>query len=165
MLQSFLLLSEGLSDFHIALILWGALIVISLIVELITDELTIIWGTVGAIFAFIATLLHAEIYLQLLIFVITTTLSILISRPIVKKYAKKEVSRTNADRIIGMVAVVVQPFENENVGKVVVNGQTWRAVSVSNESFFEGEKVQVEGLTGAKVIVSKIINNEKIVKL
>ena len=32
------------------------------------------------------------------------------------------------------------------------------------EEFFEGEKVQVEGLSGTKVIVSKI-NNEKIIRL
>ncbi len=155
----------ALSDFHISLILWGVLIVVSIIVELITDELTIIWGTVGAIFAFLAALLHTDVWIQLLVFVVFTTLTIIVSKPIIKKYAQKEVIRTNADRIIGMVAVVSEPFENGNVGKVTVNGQVWRAVSASNEQFFEGEKVKVEGLSGTKVIISKIINNEKIVRL
>ena len=104
MIESLLLL--GLSNYHITLILWGALIIISLIVELITDELTIIWGTIGAIFSFLAAIFKAEIWLQLLIFIVFTTLTIVISRPIIKKYAKKEIIRTNADRIIGMVAVV-----------------------------------------------------------
>ena len=155
MLNSLFLLGS-LSDYHITLILWGVLIIVSLIVELITEELTIIWGTVGGVFSFLAALLHAEIWLQLLIFIIF--------RPIIKKYAQKEVIRTNADRIIGMVAVVSEPFANNTVGKVIVNGQTWRASSTTNEAFFEGEKVQVEGLSGTKVIVSKI-NNEKIVIL
>ena len=159
------LLIGGLSDYHITLILWGILIIVSLIVELATDELTIIWGTVGAIFSFLAALLHAEVWLQLLIFVVFTTLTIIISRPIIKKYAKKEIIRTNADRLIGMVAVVSEPFKNNEVGKVTVNGQTWRATSTSSEAFFEGEKVQVEGLSGTKVIVSKIVNNEKIIIL
>lgn len=159
------LLVGGLSDYHITLFLWGALILVSLIVELATDELTIIWGTVGAIFSFLAALLHADVWLQLLIFVVFTTLTIIISRPIIKKYAKKEIIRTNADRLIGMVAVVSEPFKNNEVGKVTVNGQTWRATSTSSEAFFEGEKVQVEGLSGTKVIVSKIVNNEKIIIL
>ena len=159
------LLIGGLSDYHITLVLWGILIIVSLIVELATDELTIIWGTVGAIFSFLAALLHAEVWLQLLIFVVFTTLTIIISRPIIKKYAKKEIIRTNADRLIGMVAVVSEPFKNNEVGKVTVNGQTWRATSTSSEAFFEGEKVQVEGLSGTKVIVSKIVNNEKIIIL
>lgn len=163
MLQTLFLIG-GLSNYHIALILWGALILVSLVVELITEELTIIWGTVGAIFSFLATLLHAEIWLQLLIFIVFTTLTIIISRPIIKKYAKKEIIRTNADRIIGMVAIVSEAFKNNEVGKVIVNGQAWRATSTSNEAFFEGEKVQVEGLSGTKVIVSKI-NNDKIVIL
>lgn len=162
MFESILLFS--LSSYHITLILWGILIVVSLIVELITDELTIIWGTVGAIFSLIAALLKAEIWLQLLIFIIFTTLTIIISRPLIKKYAKKEIIRTNADRIIGMVAVVTEPFKNNEVGKVSVNGQSWRATSTSSLEFFEGEKVQVEGLSGTKVIVSKI-NNEKIIRL
>ena len=159
------LLIGGLSDYHITLVLWGILIIVSLIVELATDELTIIWGTVGAIFSFLAALLHAEVWLQLLIFVVFTTLTIIISRPIIKKYAKKEIIRTNADRLIGMVAVVSEAFKNNEVGKVIVNGQTWRATSTSSEAFFEGEKVQVEGLSGTKVIVSKIVNNEKIIIL
>ena len=63
-----------------------------------------------------------------------------------------------------MIAVVTKSFENDEIGQVVVNGQTWRAVSTSNEVFVEGEKVQVDGLTGTKIIVAKI-NNERIVKL
>jgi len=163
MLQS-LFIFGALSEYHITLILWGSLILISLIVELITDELTIIWGTVGGVFAFLAAILRSEIWLQLLIFIVFTSLTIIVSRPIIKKYAKKETIRTNADRIIGMVAIVCEPFKNNEVGKVMVNGQTWRATSTSNEAFFEGEKVQVEGLSGTKVIVSKI-NNEKIIIL
>ena len=159
------LLIGGLSDYHITLILWGILIIVSLIVELATDELTIIWGTIGGVFSFLAALLHADVWLQLLIFVVFTTLTIIISRPIIKKYAKKEIIRTNADRLIGMVAVVSEAFKNNEVGKVIVNGQTWRATSTSSEAFFEGEKVQVEGLSGTKVIVSKIVNNEKIIIL
>lgn len=159
------LLFGSLSEFHITLILWVVLIVVSLIVELITDELTIIWGTIGGIFAFVAALLHAQIWLQLLIFCVFTALTIIISRPIIKKYAQKEIIRTNADRIIGMVAVVCESFENNGIGKIIVNGQTWRAISTSNEAFFEGEKVQIEGISGTKAIVSKIINNEKIIRL
>ena len=63
-----------------------------------------------------------------------------------------------------MVAVVSESFKDLEVGKVIVNGQSWRAIGTSNDEFFEGEKVQVEGLSGTKVIVSKI-NNEKIIKL
>lgn len=164
MLMQLLTINEIISDYHLTLLLWGILIIVTIVVELITDELTIIWGTVGAIFAFISALLKAPVWLQLIIFFVFTILFVLIFKPIADKNRKKETIHTNADRIIGMVAVVNEPFKDGNVGKVYVNGQTWRAISASNDEFFEGEKVQVEGLTGTKVIVSKI-NNEKIIKL
>ena len=160
----FLSLIEGMSDFNITLILWGILIVVSIVIELITDELTIIWGTVGAIFALISAALKAPIWLQLIIFFVFTFLFILIFKPIIEKNRKRETVHTNADRIIGMVAVVTESFKEQEVGKVLVNNQTWRAIGTTNDEFFEGEKVQVEGLSGTKVIVSKI-NNEKIIKL
>lgn len=154
----------GLTNYHLILILWGILIIASIIIELVTDEITIIWGTVGAVFALIAAIFNLPIWLQIIIFIVSTIGFILIFRPIIKKHRKKEVIHTNADRIIGMVAIVVEEFKNGEVGKAVVNGQTWRAFSQSNEIFFEGEKVQVEGLSGTKIIVSKI-NNEKVIKL
>lgn len=154
----------GLTNYHLILILWGILIIASIIIELITDEITIIWGTVGAVFALIAAIFNLPVWLQIIIFIVSTIGFILIFRPIIKKHRKKEVIHTNADRIIGMVAIVVEEFKNGEVGKAVVNGQTWRAFSQSNEIFFEGEKVQVEGLSGTKIIVSKI-NNEKVIKL
>ena len=160
----FLSLIEGMSDFNLTLLLWGILIVVSIVIELITDELTIIWGTVGAIFALISAALKAPIWLQLIIFFVFTILFILIFKPIIEKNRKKETVHTNADRIIGMVAVVTENFKDQEVGKVSVNNQTWRAIGTTNDEFFEGEKVQVEGLSGTKVIVSKI-NNEKIIKL
>ena len=160
----FLSLIEGMSDFNLTLLLWGILIVVSIVIELITDELTIIWGTVGAIFALISAALKAPIWLQLIIFFVFTILFILIFKPIIEKNRKRETVHTNADRIIGMVAVVTESFKEQEVGKVLVNNQTWRAIGTTNDEFFEGEKVQVEGLSGTKVIVSKI-NNEKIIKL
>lgn len=157
-------LIDGISDFHLTLLLWGILIVVSIVVELITDELTIIWGTVGAIFALISAALNAPVWLQLIIFFVFTISFLLIFKPIIEKNRKKETIHTNADRIIGMVAVVLEPFKESSVGKVMVNGQTWRAIGVTTDEFYEGEKVQIEGLSGTKVIVSKI-NNEKIIKL
>lgn len=154
----------GLTNYQLVLILWGILIIVSIIIELITEEITIIWGTVGAIFALISAVFNAPIWLQIIIFIVCTIGFIIVFRPVIQKHRKKEVIHTNADRIIGMVAVVSEGFKNGEIGRAIVNGQTWRAMSQSNEAFFEGEKVQVEGLSGTKIIVSKI-SNEKVVKL
>ena len=85
MLQSVVLSLFGLTNYQIAIILWAILIIVSIVVELITEELTIIWGTVGAIFALIAAALHADVWLQLIIFAVFTVLFILVFRPLIKK--------------------------------------------------------------------------------
>lgn len=154
-----------ISTYNLSLIVWAALVIISIIIEVSTEDLVIVWATVGSIIAFVAALLNADIWVQLLLFIVFTTISIIVTRPLAKKLAKKEVIRTNADRVIGMVATVIEPFSNNSIGKVSINGHAWRATSLSNESFFEGEKVQVDGLSGTKVVISKIINNENIVRL
>lgn len=160
-----LLFAGDTNTYILTIVAWAIVIVASLIVEFITDELTIIWGTVGAVCTLIAAILKAPIWAQFIIFFVTTGLFILLTRPIIKKYNKKEKSRTNADRIIGMVGVISEGFKDLEVGKVVVNGQTWRAASTSNEEFVEGEKVQIEGFSGTKAIVSKIENKENIIRL
>ena len=97
------LFTGAISPYYFAIIAWSILIVVSLIVEFVTDELTIIWGTVGAVCTLIATIFHAPIWLQFVIFFITTGLFILLTKPLIKKHNKKIKTRTNADRIIDMI--------------------------------------------------------------
>ena len=83
------LFAGAISPYYFAIIAWSILIVVSLIVEFVTDELTIIWGTVGAVCTLIATIFHAPIWLQFVIFFITTGLFVLLTRPLIKKHNKK----------------------------------------------------------------------------
>lgn len=161
----FSLFAGAISPYYFAIIAWSILIVVSLIVEFVTDELTIIWGTVGAVCTLIAAIFHAPIWLQFVIFFITTGLFILLTKPLIKKHNKKIKTRTNADRIIDMIGIVTEGFKESEVGKITVNGQVWRAASTSNEVFVEGEKVQIEGFSGTKAIVSKIKDDENIIRL
>ena len=154
----------SLTDTQIALIVWIVLIVLSIIVEMITEDLVIIWGTCGAVIAFLAALFKAEVWVQLLLFTLATILFIVLLGPIVKKRRKKETIHTNADRLIGMTATVVEPFSNNEIGKVSINDQLWRATSMNNESFAVGEKVIIIAFSGAKLVISKI-DNENIIRL
>ena len=133
-------------------------------VEMITEDLVIIWGTCGAVIAFVAALFKAEVWVQLLLFTLATILFIVLLGPIVKKKRKKETIHTNADRLIGMTATVVEPFSNNEIGKVSINDQLWRATSMNNESFDVGEKVIIIAFSGAKLVISKT-ENENIIRL
>ena len=140
------------------LIIWTILIVGTVIIELSTTNLVTIWFSVGAIGALIATVCGLNIYFQLGIFVVMTIIALFATRPLVKRIQSREVIHTNADRVIGMVGVITLPFKDNEVGQVRVNN----AVCLNNDSFFEGEKVQVDAISGTKLIISKIINNQTI---
>ena len=64
--------------------------------------------------------------------------------------------KTNADRIIGMTAIVTEPINNtEGKGQAKVEGQIWTARSSDNQVIPAGEQVIIESINGVKIIVSK----------
>lgn len=148
----------------IMLIVWAVFVVGTAIIELATADLVTIWFTLGGIGALIATALGAQIWLQLVIFVVISVAAILGTRPIAKKLQQKEIIRTNADKVIGEIAIVTKEISPNDFGEVKIDGRLWRAASNTNLKFEVGEKVVVEAISGAKVIVTKTekANNETI---
>jgi len=72
-------------------------------------------------------------------------LSFVLIRPIWKKYLlnTKDV-KTNADALIGKIGMVTEDINNhENVGRVAIDGDDWRAVSETNEMIEAGSQVEV----------------------
>ena len=137
-------------------ILWAAAIVVFGILEAVTVQLVSIWFVFGAVAALIASLCGANFITQVLIFVGVTVLTLLITRPIVKKHLKPKVQSTNADRCIGESAVVTQRIDNlASLGQVKVGGSVWSARSLGGEVIEAGEIVKVERIEGVKLIVSK----------
>ena len=67
------------------------------------------------------------------------------TRPLVKKFSKKRVQPTNADRYIGLEGIVEETVDNtEGTGIVKVEGSTWTARSSDGSRI---EKVQISPLT------------------
>lgn len=154
-----------LGIYNLYIIVWAVIIAASLIVEILTDDLVSIWATIGAIGGLVACLLGAKLWLQLVVFFFITIVSILISRPFIKKMQRVNKVHTNADRVIGMVGVVTKKFSINEIGYVTVNNQSWRAICEIDDEFNDGDEIIVEALSGTKLIVSKKDNNDKFVRL
>ncbi|MCI8574624.1 MAG: NfeD family protein, partial [Oscillibacter sp.] len=70
---------------------------------------------------------------------------------------------TNADRIVGMTAQVVEPVDNEKAsGAVYVDGKTWTARSTDGHSIPAGTQVQVQRIEGVKLIVNVLSGMEAV---
>ncbi|MBP5407943.1 MAG: NfeD family protein [Bacilli bacterium] len=142
-------------------IVWAAFIVVSAIIELQTADLVTIWFTIGAIGALICALCKGPIWLQIVIFLAISIIAIILTRPIAKKMQQKEIIRTNSDKVIGRIAVVTKAISDEEIGEVKIEGREWRAINNEGLSFEVGEKVIVDAISGAKLIVSKIQEEQK----
>ena len=142
------------------LIVWGVFIVITVIIEFETQDLVTIWFTLGAIIAIISCALKAEIWLQLVLFLVVSTIAIILTRPLAKKMQEKEIIHTNADRIIGKTAIVTQTISQNQIGEIKIEGRFWRAICLDNKKFNIDDKVLIKAISGTKVVVSEIIKNE-----
>lgn len=136
---------------------WSVAIVVFLIIEAVTVGIASIWFALGSICALLAALLGAPIWLQVVWFVVISVLTLLITRPIIKKYVHAKAQPTNADRVIGHPAVVIEEINNlEGRGAVKIGGKEWTARSADGNSIPYDAVVKVVRIEGVKLIVSAI---------
>jgi membrane protein implicated in regulation of membrane protease activity len=137
------------------IIIWFSVFIFAGIIEISTMDLTSIWFSIGAFFSLLlAVFFPNELVLQLLIFVIISALMLIFLRPIFKKYLKRNEVRTNADRLIGKIAICTKAISEDERGYVKIDGKLWTAVA--NESIEINEKVEVLAIDGVKLVVKKL---------
>lgn len=133
---------------------WILLIVALVIIEAVTVQLVTIWFAVGAVGGLIASAFNLDIWIQILIFVTVSAITLLATRPLVKRVTKTIKEPTNADRYIGQTAVVTEPIDNiHGKGAVTVGGLEWTARTVDGATVEKDALVTVEKIDGAKLIV------------
>ncbi|CCZ85374.1 putative uncharacterized protein [Firmicutes bacterium CAG:631] len=129
--------------------------VISIIVEVSTVDLTSFWFAIGALAALIADLCNAPVWLSLTIFSIVSIICIIFLRPIVKKKFDSATIPTNADSAIGKIVIVSTKITLDHPGEVKYEGIVWTAVT-EKQTFEVGEKVKIIRIEGNKLIVESI---------
>ena len=136
---------------------WVAALVVFLIVEAVTAGLVSIWFVFGSLVALICAALGAAVWLQIFWFVIVSVATLVLTRPLVKRYVDSRSVATNADRSIGRAAVVTERIDNLTAtGAVKLDGVVWTARSTDDAVAIEtGERVTVRAIEGVKLIVER----------
>lgn len=138
------------------LTIWLAIIIITIIVEILTIDLVSIWFSAGGIVALLAYLLNTPVTIQIILFIVTSLLCIIIIRPITKKYMRGNIERTNFDRVIGKHALVTKTINIDTKGEVKVMSTLWLATSVDNSVINQGDYCEVLAVEGAHLVVKKL---------
>lgn len=135
-------------------IVWGAAAVLFLAVEAATVGLASIWFAIGSVCALIAALLNAPVWLQILWFAFISALTLLLTRPLARKYINNRSEATNADRVIGSSCRVTERIDNiSGTGAVSADGKTWTARTADGTVVEPGTVVRVLDIQGVKLIV------------
>lgn len=134
-------------------IFWFSLGILLIVVEISTVNLVSIWFSIGSFVTMIVSMFTDSILIQLITFIITSIIALLITKPLANKFKKKKILPTNYDRVIGQVAEVTKDILPDNYGEVKVLGSYWTAIS--SKKIVVGEKVIVKKVEGVKLIVEK----------
>ena len=136
-------------------VVWLIAIVAFAIAEGVTVGLVSVWFCAGALVAFAASLLGANVWIQFALFIAVSFVALATIRPLAKKLLIPRRQATNADRIIGMEGVVTQAIDNlKGEGQVNLKGQVWTARSGEDQPIAAGVRIRVLRIEGVKVYVT-----------
>ena len=98
----------------------------------------------------------SSIVIQTTVFVVTSTIFILATRPLINKFVKDDTSvKTNVDAVVGKVGIVTKNIISINsTGQVKVDGETWSAIGMNGTDIEKGTKIIVNDIKGVKVVVT-----------
>lgn len=134
--------------------IWLAIILLTVIIETITVQMVSIWFVLGSGAALITSLFTDSISVQIFVFVLVTVISLVATRPFVKKVINFKKEDTNSGRFIGKDALVIEDINNEiGVGQVNVCGSIWTAKTIDGSVIKKGETVIVDSIKGVKLVV------------
>lgn len=133
--------------------LWGLLFIIFIIIELVTINLVTIWFAFGSLVALFTSFYVENWVVLTTVFIISSVVSLLLTKPFLDKFKIINFIPTNSDRYIGKVGVVTKDITPRDNGEVKVLGSIWTACS--SKSFKVGDEVVVSSIDGVKLKVTE----------
>ena len=150
---------NGMSDTMV----WLAVMVILIIIEIMTVGLTTIWFAAGALAAIVAAVIGGGLAVQIMVFLTVSLGMLACTRPLAVRYINGTRTRTNYEGIIGKVVRITQDVDNiAEKGCAIVNGQEWTVRSDDDKvTVAAGSLAKVVDIKGVKLIVEKYKEEKK----
>ena len=128
------------------------------IIEIFTVGFFVFWLGVAALIAMVISFFIDNVIFQASVFVISSGLLILATRPLINKIAKKDATPTNVYSLVGKKGIVVEDINWANgTGQVKVEGDIWSAKTKEQINIPKGTEVEIESIEGVKVYVTPVM--------
>lgn len=136
---------------------WAIIALFCIVIEVFTTGFAFLSFAFGTIVAAIFSAFEASFGIQLLAFSLATTLSFIFVRPLALKLTRGEIEKveTNGHALIGRIGIVEEDFTKLG-GRVVIDGDNWKAVAENGELFTKGTSVKVIEINSIIITVKKV---------
>ncbi|MCI8276431.1 MAG: NfeD family protein [Clostridia bacterium] len=143
--------------------IWLILSGLFLVLEIVTVGFLVFWFAIGAFIAMLVSFFTENAIIQTLVFLISSTALLFITKPFVNKVTFKDSSvKTNAFKIEGKLAKVIKDIDPiEGKGQIKINGEIWSAKSYNDTYISTDTDVIIEKLDGVKALVKPLASNNK----
>jgi len=136
---------------------WFGLLVLFLWMEASTVTMISAWFALGSLGAMIVSFFGGQLWLQIVIFFVVSTVFLLSLRPLAKKYFTPRIVKTNVDSVVGAQGRVLDAIDNVAAkGRVKLGGMEWSARSTDGENISADTLVKVDKVEGVKVFVTPV---------
>ena len=139
--------------------IWLIAALVFFVIEIFTTGIAVICFSSGALASMIVSLCGGNLTWQVVFFALVTLLAFVFLRPLLLKffYKKKDEVKTNVDALIGRRGFVSEPIDPATGGgRVKVDGDDWKAVSVDNSPIEKGAQVEILKLDSVIVTVKRV---------
>lgn len=142
-----------------AWMIWLAVAIILLIVEMLTVNLLTIWFAIAAFIMAPISLLNLPVYAQILIFIgLSVALMIPLKKVYEEKIKPKNMLKDNlTDKLVSESGIVTTTIDNsKNEGQIIVGDIYWKAKSLNDDIIEKGTKVSIIKIENLHAYVQKI---------
>ncbi|NLK21718.1 MAG: NfeD family protein [Epulopiscium sp.] len=138
-------------------VVWLIFAIVFALIEISNTSFFIVWFSIGSLAALITSLFIPIVAIQLLVFLVVSTLLLIFTRRISKSFFhSRPTYKTNIDTLKNALGIVTQEIDNaKGTGQVKIKGEIWSAISASDTIIPSNTKIIVLELRGVKLVVEQ----------
>ncbi len=136
------------------LLFWIIVSIVCVVIEALTVSLTTIWFAGGGLLAALSTIFTDFFLIQAIIFVVTSTVLLIFTRPFFSRNIKGGDTKTNVDSLIGKSGKVITSLDS-GLYQAKVGFEVWTVREMDGLELKQGDNVIVDSVEGVKLIVKK----------
>ena len=141
----------------VELVGWLIALVFFVILEAVTAGMVSLWFAGGSAVALLLAAMGLSLPVQVIAFFAVSIVLLLLLRPMAKRIVVPKSTATNAERNIGVDALVTETIDQlHNRGAIKLGGTEWSARSIDGTIIPEGSLVHTERIEGVYIYVSLV---------